>query len=88
MSSLVFHIEADKADTNILESIKAFFGSQKVEIFVKSEASLLETIEKNKKSKISYSIPYDEIAKLAESLEEDENIDVISEIKKYKRTKI
>jgi Mg/Co/Ni transporter MgtE len=88
MSSLVFHIEADKADTNILESIKAFFGSQKVEIFVKSETSLLDVIEKNKKSKISYSIPHNEIAKLAESLEEDEGFDVISEIKKYKRTKI
>lgn len=88
MSSLIFHIEADKADITILESIKAFFGSQKVEIFVKSEASLLEKIEKNKKSKISYSIPYNEITKLAESLEEDEDIDVISEIKKYKRPKI
>jgi Mg/Co/Ni transporter MgtE len=88
MSSLVFHIEADKADTNILESIKAFFGSQKVEIFVKSEVSLLEIIEKNKKSKISYPIPYDEIVKMAESLDNEEDIDVISEIEKYKRTKI
>jgi Mg/Co/Ni transporter MgtE len=88
MSSLVFHIEADKADTNILESIKAFFGNQKVEIFVKPEKSLLETIEKNKKSKISYSMPYSEISKLAEALEADEDIDVISEIKKYKRRKV
>jgi hypothetical protein len=88
MSSLVFHIEADKADTNILESIKAFFGKQEVEILVKPKKSLLEVIEKNNKSKVEYSIPYSEIAKLAESLEDDEDIDVVSEIKKYKRTKI
>ncbi len=88
MSSLVFHIEADKADVNLLESIKAFFGSQKVEILVKSEYSLLETIERNKKSGISYQIPYNEVAKLADSLEADEETDVISEIQKYKRVKI
>jgi hypothetical protein len=54
MGSLIFHIEADKAYTNILESIKAFFGSQKVEIFVKSEESLLETIEKKKVKNILF----------------------------------
>jgi hypothetical protein len=88
MSSLVFHIEADKADNKLLESIKAFFGNQKVEILVKSENSLLETIEKNKSSAVSYSIPYSEIAKLADSLEANESLDVVSEIKKYKRVRL
>ncbi len=88
MSSLVFHVEAHKADTNILDSIRAFFGKEEVEILVKPKKSLLEVIEKNKKSKVEYSIPYSEIAKLAESLEQEEDIDVVSEIKKYKRIKI
>lgn len=88
MSSLIFHIEADKVDSNLLESIKAFFGNQKVEILVKSESSLLETVEKNKKSGVSYPIPYSEIAKLADSLEANEDIDVVSEIKKYKRVEL
>lgn len=89
MTSLVFHVEAHKADTNILDSIRAFFGKEEVEILVKPKKSLLEIIEKNKKSKTDYSIPYSEITKLAESLKDDDtDIDVVSEIKKYKRTKI
>jgi hypothetical protein len=52
------------------------------------EHSLLETIERNRKSRVSYQIPYSEVAKLADSLEADKETDVISEIKKYKRVKI
>lgn len=88
MSSLVFHIDADKADVNLLESIKAFFGNQKVEILVKSEEKLSDIIKENRKSEISYSIPYHELSKLADSLDADEEIDVVSEVKKYKRVKI
>ena len=88
MNSLVFHVKAHKADVNILDSIRAFFGKEEIEILVKPKKSLLEVIEKNKKSKTEYSIPYNEIARLAESLEHDEDINVVAEIKKYKRTKI
>ena len=51
MSSFIFHIEADKADITILERIKAFLGSQKVETFAKSKSILLEIIEKVKSQK-------------------------------------
>lgn len=75
MSSLVFHIEADKADTNILESIKAFFGSQKVEIFVKSEKALTEIIEENRKSNVSYVFSGNEFDEVAEKILNDEPTD-------------
>jgi hypothetical protein len=37
MDSLVFHLDADKANVNLLESIKAYFGTQKIEILVRPE---------------------------------------------------
>ena len=40
MDSLVFHIKADKANVNLLESIKAYFGNQKIEILVRPEKTL------------------------------------------------
>jgi hypothetical protein len=75
MSSLVFHIEADKADTNILESIKAFFGNQKVEIFVKPEKKLSEIIEKNRASNTSYVFSGDEFDTIAEKILNEESVD-------------
>lgn len=75
MSSLVFHIEADKADTNILESIKAFFGSQKVEIFVKSERNLTEIIEENRKANVSYVFSGNEFDEVAEKMLNDQPVD-------------
>jgi hypothetical protein len=84
MSSLVFHIEADKADTNILESIKAFFGSQKVEIFVKSEKALTEIIEENYKSNVSYVFSGNEFDEVAEKILNDESPD-FEPYKKVKR---
>lgn len=75
MDSLVFHIEADKADINILESIKAFFGNQKVEIFVKPEKKLSEIIEKNNNSKVSYVFSGDEFDSITEKILNEENVD-------------
>ena len=75
MSSLVFHIEADKADTNILDSIRAFFGKQEVEISVKSKKSLIEIIEENRKSNVSYVFSGNEFDEIAEKLLNDEPVD-------------
>ena len=41
MSALIFHVEADKIDTNILDSIKAFFGKQRIHISVEPESAHL-----------------------------------------------
>lgn len=84
MSSLVFRIEADKADTNILESIRAFFGKQEVEILVKSKKSLIEIIEENRKSNVSYVFSGDEFDKVAEKMLNDEPVD-FSPYKKVKK---
>ncbi len=54
MDSLVFHIDADKANVNLLESIKAYFGTQKIEILVRPEKKLVDIIDENRKSKIAY----------------------------------
>ncbi len=81
MSSLVFHVDADKADVNILESIKAFFGNQKVEILVKSEKSLSDIIQENQKSKTSYVFKGDEFDSIAEKILNDEPVN----FENYKR---
>ncbi len=87
MSSLVFHVDADKIDTNLLDSIKAFFGKQKIHISVDSDSKLSEIIDQGNKSKECYEVPYDVISHLANALEADEAIDVVSEIEKYKMVK-
>lgn len=38
------------------------------------------------KNNVFYTIPYNEIVKLGNKLDEGKNVNVISEIKKYKRT--
>lgn len=87
MSSLVFHVDADKIDTNLLDSIKAFFGKQKIHISVDSDSKLSEIIDQGNKSKECYEVPYDVISHLTNALEADEAIDVVSEIEKYKMVK-
>ena len=52
MDSLIFHVEADKIDTNVIDSIKAFFGKQKIQISVKSEKTLVDNSEQDIFSKI------------------------------------
>ncbi|TAE32019.1 MAG: hypothetical protein EAZ91_06075 [Cytophagales bacterium] len=80
MESLIFHIEADKADTNMLESIRAFFGSRRVQISVTPEAqSLVELevkVEKNRQSGVAYVFEGDSFATLTEQLLNDEAVDV------------
>ena len=75
MSSLIFHIEADKVDSNLLESIKAFFGNQKIEILVKSEERLSDIIKENRKAKISYVFEGDEFDTVSEKILNDESVD-------------
>jgi hypothetical protein len=40
MESLVFHLDADKADTNLLDSIKAYFGSRRVTVRVEPDENI------------------------------------------------
>lgn len=76
MDSLVFHIEADKADVNLLESIKAYFGNRKIEILVKPEKQLADIIQENKESKVSYVFKGDEFENLASQILNDEPADL------------
>lgn len=75
MSSLVFHIEADKIDTKVIESIKAFFGKQKIQISVKSEKTLAEVVAEAKTSEISYVFEPNEFDEFAQKLLNNETID-------------
>ena len=75
MSSLVFHVEAHKADTNILDSIRAFFGKEEVEILVKPKKSLMDTIKENRKSNVSYVFSGDEFDSVAERMLNDQPVD-------------
>ena len=83
MSSLVFHVEAHKADTNILDSIRAFFGKEEVEILVKPKKKLIEIIKENRKSNVSYVFSGDEFDKVAEKMLNDQP----SDFEQYKKVK-
>jgi hypothetical protein len=88
MSILTFNIEADKIGPNVLDSIKAFFGSNEVTISVKQNNNeLLEIIERAKASKVSYVVPAGVFSQMADALDNDDNFDVIAEIKNMKLPK-
>lgn len=82
MSSLVFHIEADKADVAMLDSIKAFFGNRRVKVLVEPEpgpqssADLDEKIARNQAAEVSYVFRDDEFAQVANQLLNDQPVDL------------
>ncbi len=86
MDSLVFHIEADKADINMLESIRAFFGNRRIQVLVQPEPmtmdDLEEKVEKNRASGVAYVFEGESFSKIAENLLNDEPIDILP----YKQT--
>jgi hypothetical protein len=68
MDSLVFHVEADKLDTNVLDSIKAFFGNRKIEISVKPERNpamagkdVLEKVKSSEAADYEYKLSADDL---------------------------
>ncbi|WP_420148153.1 hypothetical protein [Spirosoma sp.] len=87
MDSLVFHIDADKAGTNLVESIKAYFGNRRIQVIVKPEETAADVIARNEAADHDYALPYDDIARIADALERNEPIDVTAEVKKFVATK-
>ncbi|MES2778148.1 MAG: hypothetical protein V4722_28490 [Bacteroidota bacterium] len=75
MDSLTFHIEADKADVNLLESIKAYFGNRKIEILVKPERQLADIIAENRQSKESYVFKGNDFDNIASQIMNEEPVD-------------
>ncbi len=83
MDSIVFHIDADKAGSNLAESIKAYFGNRRVQIIVKPEEPAADVIARNEASDHDYALPYDDISRIADALERNEPIDVMAEVRKF-----
>ncbi len=78
MDSLVFHIDADKANVNLLESIKAYFGTQKIEILVRPEkkrAAVIDNEEDEEKRDYKKTVFLNEL---------DEAVDYVNNYKKGK----
>ena len=84
MESIVFHIEADKAGTNLTESIKAYFGNRRVQVIVKPEQTAAEVVDRNQAANHDFALPYDEIVRLANAFDHDEAVDVVAEVQKFK----
>ena len=84
MDSITFHIDADKADANLLNSIKAYFGNRRIQVTVKPEETLSDLITRNESAGHEYALPYDELVRIANALDEDKSVDVVSEIQKFK----
>lgn len=83
MDSLVFHIDADKAGPNLLDSIKAYYGNRRIQIIVKPEETAADVIVRNEAADHDYALPYDDIVRIADALERNEPIDVMAEVKKF-----
>jgi hypothetical protein len=87
MDPLIFHIDADKAGTNLLDSIKAYYGNRRIQVIVKPEETADELIARNEAADHDYALPYDDIARIADALDRNEPIDVMAEVKKFMATK-
>ncbi|MBC3788177.1 hypothetical protein [Spirosoma utsteinense] len=86
MESLVFHLDADKADQNLIDSIKAYFGTRRVQITVMPDEPTDDVIDPDKDDEADepdYALPYDEIARITTALQRNEPIDVMAEMKKF-----
>jgi hypothetical protein len=88
MESLVFHLDADKADQNLIDSIKAFFGTRRVQITVMADGTTVSATDPDKAddeedNEPDYALPYDEIARITNALQRNEPIDVMAEMKKF-----
>lgn len=86
------NINVNDLDERLINSIRAFFQGKEVQISVTVEetwaetpaqGSLSELLARNAASEIVYRIPSDEIDKIAEQLESDENFDPVLAIKKF-----
>ena len=81
MDSLIFHVDADKADSKVLDSIKAFFGNRRVQISVQPEIDPLtlddleEKVDQNRASPVAYVLQEREFDEVARKLLNDEPID-------------
>ena len=93
MAVLTFgNINVNDLDERLIDSIRAFFKGQEVQISITvketvaeklESGSLSELLDRNTASEIVYRIPSEEINKIAEQLEADENFDPVSAIKKF-----
>jgi ABC-type molybdate transport system substrate-binding protein len=83
MNSLVFHVDADKIDVTMLDSIKAFYGNRRIQVIVKPEDTVTDLLAKNEAGEHDYKLPYEDIARIADALDRNETIDVMAEVKKF-----
>lgn len=86
MESLVFHLDADKADQNLIDSIKACFGTRRVQITViphEATNNITDPDNADEEDDQDYALPYDEIARITNALQRNEPIDVMAEMKKF-----
>lgn len=87
MDSLVFHVDADKIGPNLAESVRAYFGTRRVQIIVKPDETATDATPADKADGPDYALPYDDISRISAALDRDEAIDVVAEMKKFMETK-
>ncbi len=83
MDSLVFHVDADKIDTTMLDSIKAFYGNRRIQVIIKPEDTVTDLLAKNEVGEQDYKLPYEDISRIADALDRNETVDVKAELKKF-----
>ncbi|SOD89074.1 hypothetical protein [Spirosoma fluviale] len=86
MDSIVFHIDADKAGQDLVDSIKAYFGNRRVQIIVKAEEVVADKVAQDEVTEPDYALPYDDIVRIANALDRNEPVDVMAEVKKFMET--
>lgn len=83
MDSLVFHVDADKIDASMLDSIKAFYGNRRIQVIIKPEDTVTDLLAKNEVGEQDYKLPYEDITRIADALDRNETVDVMAELKKF-----
>ncbi len=86
------NIKVEDLDQRLIDSIRAFLTGKEVQISIvvqetvaenPKQESLSELLARNAAAEVVYRIPSEEIDKIAEQLEVDENFDPVSAIKKF-----
>ena len=87
MDSLVFHLDADKITPALLDSIKAYYGNRRVQITVRPDDPVPNTLIPTGATTPDYALPYDDIARIADALDRNEPIDMAAEMERVNAMK-
>jgi hypothetical protein len=80
---VTYHLNESEFDLNVFEAIKTAFKNRLLKISVETRENGVLAVSK-KKHEYAATIPYDELSKMADALDDDESFDLMSALQQYK----